>query len=231
MKKQIFTWGMVLFLAITSFTCSGLSTEDIASGGFLSSPEISSVTSMSSTSLQVTFAQNMQDSVSQIENYSITANAGSLSVTKATIVAGSNNKIITIDTSAQESSLLYSLTVKNVKTSLGKEVASEGVQFNFTGYNLDILNIVVLQDENTHLMGSFYHFGTQFNGTDSNSVTFTIKNIGQKTLVLTGDPIVELSSGDTSLFSITQPVQTMLAPNETTTFTAQFKLYAYYRIN
>lgn len=67
--------------------------------------------------------------------------------------------------------------------------------------------------------GSKQTFSTQEN-TTSSARTITVKNTG--TLALTLSPAVDLTGTDTSYFVVTQPGNTNLAPNASTTFTIKF---------
>ena len=55
------------------------------------------------------------------------------------------------------------------------------------------------------------------------TLTFTIRNIGDGTLNLTGTPVVRVERATAAFSVMTQPSRTSLAPNVSTTFTIKFK--------
>ncbi|MFB5650807.1 choice-of-anchor D domain-containing protein [Leptospira wolffii] len=67
--------------------------------------------------------------------------------------------------------------------------------------------------------GSKQTFSTQEN-TTSSAKTITVKNTGELTLTLS--PAVDIAGTDPSYFVVTQPGDTSLDPNESTTFTIKF---------
>lgn len=77
------------------------------------------------------------------------------------------------------------------------------------------------------LTGTTYDFqNTQITGgnPDGKTVTFTLENLGAKTLNLTGNPKVVVSGTDAGLFTVVQPTPSSLTSSApSTTFTVQFK--------
>jgi hypothetical protein len=71
--------------------------------------------------------------------------------------------------------------------------------------------------------GTFSGIGSIRIGTTSAATSFTIQNVGNATLNLTGSPRVTISGSDASMFSVVgQPPVTTLSATGTTTFTVNF---------
>ena len=84
--------------------------------------------------------------------------------------------------------------------------------------------IEIFQEETLIANGGSFDFGEVGYSGDGLDLIFKIKNSGGTTLNLTGNPIIELVSGDANIFIINQnSVQPSVLPNQETNFTIKFK--------
>ena len=84
--------------------------------------------------------------------------------------------------------------------------------------------IEIFQEETLIANGGSFDFGEVGYSGDGLDLIFKIKNSGGTTLNLTGNPIIELVSGDANIFVINQnSVQPSVLPNQETNFTIKFK--------
>ena len=147
----------------------------------------------------------------QISNQPATANisiSGSIFFTVRFIPTSSDTKTATIQIESNGSSArnIYTFTVTG------------------TGTTISISDINLKQGSTDIIDGSgTCDFGTQTVNTAGSDTTFIIENTGIATLSLIGSPIVQLISGDTGEFSISnQPVSSSIAASGSTTFTICF---------
>ena len=67
-----------------------------------------------------------------------------------------------------------------------------------------------------------YDFGEIIEDTVSPGTVFTIQNLGQADLTLSGDPLIEISGTGSGVFSVSSNPETIVAPGTATTFSLTF---------
>lgn len=107
------------------------------------------------------------------------------------------------------------VTIKN-------DDSDEGTyEFIITGAGVDP-DIIITQDGDDIVNGGEYDFGN-FDAGNNVDVTFTIENLGEHELQLTGSPLVDITGTDASIFSVTyQPAITSITTGNSTNFTVRF---------
>jgi hypothetical protein len=136
-----YTQYLIKLVAVAALLvkCSGTSIDDLYNGSFLDEPYIQQILVQSGSLVQVNFDDEMaSDGITKISNYTIKKNSDdtSLNIISATAISGSNNKLIQIKTDAQGQLTDYTLTARNLTSSLGKKMGDTGSSLSFR--SLDI---------------------------------------------------------------------------------------------
>jgi hypothetical protein len=136
-----YTQYLIKLVAVAALLvkCSGTSIDDLYNGSFLDEPYIQQILVQSGSLVQVNFDDEMaSDGITTISNYTIKKNSDdtTLNIISATAISGSNNKLIQIKTDAQGQLTDYTLTARNLTSSLGKKMGDTGSSLSFR--SLDI---------------------------------------------------------------------------------------------
>jgi len=155
-KKIRTVFQRAAFISLVLFipACTGMTTDEIARGSFLSSVGIKSIFVDSSTQIQVNFNQEMGNSgMTNISNYEIIGENGhALDLISLNIAPQTQNSVINVTTALQASVERYTLIVKSIAGASGKKVNNKGVSDSFTSFPRDNIAInSVIVDSSTQI--------------------------------------------------------------------------------
>ncbi|MCX7030182.1 MAG: choice-of-anchor D domain-containing protein, partial [Spirochaetes bacterium] len=95
--------------------------------------------------------------------------------------------------------------------------------FGLTGTGIVAPEINVKQGVNDLQSGTnSYDFGSVFAGSSSSVLTFTVENLGNAALILSGTPIVAIGGTNPSMYTVVSQPESPVLPSSYTTFTIIF---------